>query len=138
MRAREALRTCALMFSAIALVACATPVVYGPMAENNGYGYSDLRNADGSHTIRVVATNAQQAHEFWDRRAAEICGGTSYRKNIFRAHIPVVTQHGYATGPNGYGGSYAQDVYGALVMEGYLHCQPTSAAEAQSAPPPQQ
>lgn len=119
------------------LLGCVTPT-YGPIgAENSGFGYSDMRNADGSHTIRVVAMSSVQAHEFWDRRANELCGGPNYRKNIFRAEIPVVSYTGYATGPNGYGGgSYTQDQYGALVMEGYLHCEaPAATAEAEAPAP---
>lgn len=135
-----------------ALLGCVTPIAYGPMsAESRGFGYSDMRNADGSYTVRVVAGSGAQAHEFWDRRAAELCGGANFRKNIFRAHIPVVTYTGYASGPYGYGGSYTQDAYGAPILEGYLHCEgdaetPTAASEPPAAPaapseaqqPPQQ
>jgi hypothetical protein len=124
-----AARVGAIVVSACALVGCIT-AEYGQIGtKGSPYGYSDLRNADGSYTIRVVAMHAAQAHEFWDRRAAEICGSASFRKNIFRAEIPVVTQSGYVSGPNGYGGSYTQDVYGNLIMEGYLHCE----GEAQAA-----
>src|SRR5688572_8921596 len=123
-------RVAALAICGLTLAGCIT-ATYGPIgAENSyGYGYSDLRNADGSYTIRVVATTAPQAHEFWDRRAAELCGSPNFRKNIFRAEIPVVTVSGYAAGPNGYGGSYVEDRYGSLILEGYLHCE----ADAQTA-----
>lgn len=114
---------------ALALTACATPVVYGPMAAN-GFGYSDMQNADGSYTIRTVTLTSVQAHEFWDRRAAELCGGPNFTKNIFRAEIPVVTTTGYAAGPNGYGASYTQDAYGALIMEGYARCRASADAGA--------
>lgn len=115
---------------ALALPSCVTPIVYGPIsAESAGYGYTDTQNADGSHTIRVVAANAGQAHEFWDRRAAELCDGPPARKSIYRAEIPVVTYTGYAPGPNGYGGSYSEDRYGALIMEGLAHCEAASDAE---------
>ena len=124
---------------ALVLSACATPVVYGPMAAN-GFGYRDMQNADGSYTIRTVTLTSAQAHEFWDRRAAELCGGPNFTKNIFRAEIPVVTTTGYAAGPNGYGASYTQDAYGALIMEGYARCQPsvdanTAPAEAEAVAP---
>ncbi|MGQ0532826.1 MAG: hypothetical protein ACT4OF_09090 [Caulobacteraceae bacterium] len=128
----------ALAIGAMALLGCATPIAYGPIGENGGFGYSEARNADGSYTVRVVSVSAQQAHEFWDRRAAELCGGSNFRKNIFRAEIPVVRYTGYAPGPNGYGGSYTEDRYGSLILEGYLHCdgdaQATVAEQTPAAP----
>lgn len=131
---REAVgRICALAICGLTLLSCATPVTYGPIGAT-GFGYSDARNADGSYTVRVVSVSQAQAHEFWDRRATELCGGADYRKNIFRAEIPVVSYSGYASGPNGYGGSYTEDRYGALVLEGYVHC----ATEAQTIEPGQQ
>lgn len=126
-----------LAVGGLALLGCVTST-YGPIgAENSAFGYSDMRNGDGSHTIRVVAMSAAQAHEFWDRRASELCGAPNYRKNIFRAEIPVVSYTGYATGHNGYGGgSYTQHQYGALVMEGYLHCEAPAATAVAEAPAP--
>lgn len=127
----SAARAIALAVGVSVLAGCMTPVEYGPIGgENGGFGYSDTRNADGSYTIRVVLPYAAQSHEFWDRRATELCGGPNYRKIIYRAHIPVVTTTGYAAGPNGYGSSYTQDVYGAPVLEGYARCNeaPTEAA----------
>lgn len=125
----------AAALAAATLTGCIT-AEYGPLGEKSPYGYSDMRNTDGSYTIRVVSLNAQQAHEFWDRRAAEICGSTNFRKNIFRAEIPVITTTGYASNPYnpGYGGSYTQDAYGALVMEGYLHCEGETAVAAEDSP----
>jgi len=124
------------LLAASVLAGCIT-AEYGPISANGGYGYSDARNADGSYTIRVVAMHAAQAHEFWDRRAAELCSGATYRKNIFRADIPIVTQTGYASNPYNpaYGGSYTQDAYGPLIMEGYAHCE-APAAQAASEPAP--
>ncbi len=130
-----------------AVVGCIT-AEYGPIGtKGSPYGYSDMRNADGSYTVRVVALHAAQAHEYWDRRAAELCGGPNFRKNIFRAEIPVITTTGYAANPYnpGYGGTYTQDVYGAPVLEGYAHCEnepaqaaaveaPAAPADAQAAP----
>lgn len=120
---------------ACALAACVTAPVYGPLAES-AFGYRDQRNADGSYTVLVVAPNGAMAHEFWDRRAGELCGGATYRKNIFRAEIPVVSQSGYAVNPYNpsYGGSYTVDAYGALQLEGYLHCAPTAADAVAPAP----
>jgi hypothetical protein len=129
-------RFVALAASAGALAGCVTPQ-YGPIGDKSPYGYSDAHNADGSYTIRVVATTAAQAHDYWDRRAAELCGGPHFRKNIFRAEIPVVSYSGYATGANGYGGAYTEDRYGDLVLEGYLHCETESADQAAERSPDQ-
>jgi len=130
-----AARIGALAVTAFALSGCVTPPTYGPIGSaDNQYGYRDRQNPDGSHTILVVAAGAAQAHEFWDRRAEEICGSASYDKNIFRAEIPVVTTTGYAS--NGYsGGSYVQDVYGAFTMEGLLRCTDASAPSGTDAAP---
>ena len=131
-------RIAAWAIGACVLAACATPIVYGPIGANSGYGYRETRNSDGGYTVRVVAASPVMAHEFWDRRASELCGGPHFRKNIFRAEIPVVTVSGYAPGPNGYGGSYTEDRYGALVMEGYLYCEnepPTAEATDTTAAP---
>jgi hypothetical protein len=130
-------RAIAVLAGLCTLAACITNE-YAPIGtKGSPYGYTDLRNADGSYMIRVVALHATQAHEYWDRRAAELCGNTSYRKNIYRAEIPVVTTSGYASNPYNpaYGGSYTQDVYGALIMEGYLHCE-AEAAQAEPASEP--
>jgi hypothetical protein len=128
-------RALAVLAGLCTVAACVT-AQYGPIGtKGSPFGYSDMRNTDGSYTIRVVAMQATQAHEYWDRRAAELCGNANYRKNIFRAEIPVVTTTGYAANPYnpGYGGSYTQDAYGALIMEGYLHCDAEAAAPAQPA-----
>jgi hypothetical protein len=127
---RAAVRAYAIALSGLALLGCVTPIAYGPIGPS-AYGYSEVRNPDGGYTVRVVAVSPAQAHEFWDRRAAELCGASNFRKNIFRAEIPVVTYTGYVTGPNGYGGSYTADQYGALILEGYLYC----AADAPTEPP---
>ncbi|KAF0179894.1 MAG: hypothetical protein IV086_11975 [Hyphomonadaceae bacterium] len=136
MRLDSAARAAGAALVGLALAACATPPpVYRPIGPKTALGYRDTPNADGSHTVLVVALTAATAHEFWDRRAHELCGET-FHKNIFRAEVPVVTVHGYAS--NGYsGGSYAVDQYGLLHLEGYLRCE-TAAATAEpavSAPP---
>lgn len=120
---------------ALLLAGCATPIVYGPISETSAFGYRDTRNADGSYTVLVVAASAAMAHEFWDRRAHELCG-EDFTKNIFRAQIPVYSYTGYAS--NGYsGGAYTEDRYGAFNLEGYLHCGAGEASpEATTAPTP--
>ena len=129
----------ALAVVALGLVGCVTPPTYGPIGHvQNQYGYRDNPNADGSHRILVVAASSPMAHEFWDRRAAEICGGTTFEKNIFRAQRPVVTTTGYASNAfnPAYGASYQQDAYGDFIMEGYLRCTDAQspAADADAAP----
>jgi hypothetical protein len=118
----------------LGLVGCVTPPTYGPIGHvENQYGYRDSQNADGSHTILVVAASPPMAHEFWDRRAAEICGSTTFDKNIFRAQRPIVQVSGYVSNGYGGGGSYTQDAYGDFIMEGYLRCE-AAAASADAAP----
>ncbi len=112
------------VLTSLALTACATPIVYGALAAGSGFGYRDTPNTDGSHTILVVAPSSAMAHEFWGRRAQELCNGPNFTKNLFRAEIPVVTASGYAVNAYNpaYGGSYTVDVYGAFHLEGYLRC----------------
>lgn len=134
-----AARVCVLAV-ALGVAGCVTPPTYGPIGHvENQYGYRDSENADGSHTILVIAASAPMAHEFWDRRAAEICGGGPLQKNIFRAQRPIVTTTGYAANPYGGGASYTQDMYGDFIMEGYLRCEaapaPSDGAEEQQGAP---
>lgn len=137
MRGHKPIRAKAgLALASLILAACAAPVVYGPIGaeKSGGFGYRDARNPDGSYTVLVVAPTPDLAHQFWDTRAAEICGGTHYRKNLFRADIPIVQYRGYAS--NGYtGGSYTVDQYGALQLEGYLRCNSDGDAPLPDAPP---
>jgi len=134
---QTATRASAFAVCALAVAGCVTPPTYGPIGQfQNQYGYRDNANADGSHRILVVAASSPMAHEFWDRRAAEICGSTTFEKNIFRAQRPVVTTTGYA--PNAfnpaYGASYQQDTYGDFIMEGYVRCTDAQAPAADAAP----
>jgi hypothetical protein len=134
-RVLAAVRMSALAVTAFALASCVTPPSYGPIGHvKNQYGYRDSENADGSHTILVVAASAPMAHEFWDRRAAEICAGAEVQKNIFRAQRPVVTTTGYASNGMGGGGTYQQDTYGDFFLEGYLRCGVATAAVSDEAP----
>lgn len=111
MRMRQRLQTAGLAGVCVLLGACMT-VEYAPMADQNGFGYRDHRNDDGSYTVLVVLpehANPAQAREFWDMRAAEICPD-GYRHNIFRAERPTVYYDHYGGRPGGY------------IVEGYLHC----------------
>jgi hypothetical protein len=122
-----------MLAGALLMCACATPIVYGPIdGSKTGFGYSDQTNADGGYTVRVVASSPAQAHEFLDRRAAELCHSSYFRKNIFSAQMAVEQYSGYASGPNGYGGSYTSYRYGAPVLQAYVYCD---AATSETAPP---
>lgn len=118
------------------LTGCVTPPAYGPIGHvENQYGYRDNANADGSHTILVVAATPPMAHEFWDRRAAEICGATVFHKNIFRAQRPTIQAQGYAVSALN-PVNYTNDVYGDFIMEGYLRCQSAPEPPNQTADAP--
>lgn len=127
----------AIAAAALVLAGCATPAAYGPLGPDAPYGFSDHPNADGSHTILVVADSAPNAQAFWDQRATEICGSAAFQKNIFRAQRPVETTTGYTTGPYGGGNSYQEDQYGAFYLEGYLRCAGGRDATAAPADVPQ-
>jgi len=129
------------LLAPLALAGCITPVTYGAIGADSAYGYRDRQNADGSYTLLAVAPSAPMAHQFWDQRAQELCGGTNFHKNIFRAEIPVVTYTGYVSNAYGGGGSYSEDRYGGFYLEGYLRCggeeAPTTEPAAVDAPPAQ-
>jgi|SRR6185295_1834350 len=118
-------RTIVLAIAGLVLTACLGPLKYGPMAENNGLGYRDRQNPDGSYTVLVIANDSATAHQFWDRRAQELCGSANFHQNIFRAEVPVVRRSGYATNAYNpsYGGAYTEDVHGSFYLEGYLRCE---------------
>lgn len=111
----------ALAIGACAALSGCASLEYAPMSEQNGFGYRDSINADGSYTIQIVLPehgSAQTAHAYWDRRAGELCGGEAYRKNIFRAERPTVHYDYYGGRPGGF------------ILEGYLHCAADGAAPA--------
>jgi hypothetical protein len=118
-------RMMVLALAGLLLAGCLGPLKYGSLADNNGLGYRDTQNPDGSYTILVIAYDPTTAQQFWDRRAQELCGGTNFHKNIFRAEVPVVRYSGYASNPMNptYGGSYSEDRHGNFYLEGYLRCQ---------------
>ncbi|MDQ3125609.1 MAG: hypothetical protein M3Q74_08400 [Pseudomonadota bacterium] len=69
---------------------------YASMGGSGGspYGYSDVVNADGSHTIRVLlpasTLEPQNAYVYWNRRAAEICGGPPAGTTLHTAQRAVI------------------------------------------------
>jgi len=112
---------------------CATDPGYVRMGGEGGspYGYSDLENADGGHTVRVVlpsgSVNPQNAYAYWNRRAEELCGGPPARKTIYTADRAIIFVDARS----------AQAVRGDYVLEGYVWCAvPTAPAQAAAAATP--
>lgn len=95
------------------------------------YGYSDVLNADGSHTIRVLLPASipepQNAYVYWNRRAEEICGGPPAGTTLHTAQRAVIFVDARS----------AQAVRGDYFLEGLARCAPsrnTLAASATEAP----
>lgn len=113
-------------FVAVGLVAvcglgaggCVSDPGYVAMGEPGGspYGYSDVLNADGSHTIRVLlpasAPDPQNAYVYWNRRAEEICGGPPASKTLHTAQRAVIFVDARS----------AQAVRGDYYLEGLARC----------------
>ena len=100
------------------LVGCATPIEYGSAEANRGFGYSQSIATDGSIILKIHAPTAlgsKTAFDWWDRRAAEICGDSKVVKNIYSAIRPTVTYESYGGMP------------GDFLIEGYLKCDPPRA-----------
>lgn len=120
----------AIILGTSVLGACVSAPTYGPIGapKSNGMGYKDTLNTDGSYTLLVVMSSDYGAHQFWEKRATELCAGSEYSKNIFRAQRPVDNYTGYVS--NGYsGGSYTESRYGAFYLEGYLRCSNRAASK---------
>lgn len=75
------------VLASLGLAACVTDPGYGPIdaAQKRHFGYVDMPNSLGGHTIRVVVppnvSDPRVAFERWERRAAELCPD-GYRKEI--------------------------------------------------------
>jgi len=91
------------------LTACVS-LEYGPMGPDRPYGYKETKREDGSYVLLIQHPDGKKAYEFWDRRAAELCGSKIYEKNIFRAIRPTIAVPGYSATP------------GMPILEGYLTC----------------
>ena len=123
-----------ILIASVALSACATPLTYGPVSEmkpKRYFGYSETRASDGRYTVRVLLPEngtSTMAFEWWERRAAELCGPAKYQKTIYRAERPTVHYDNYGGRPGGY------------ILEGYVNCDtpPAPATEpvAPSEPAP--
>lgn len=118
-----------LVCAALGATACATDPGYVAMGASGGspWGYSDVLNADGSHTIRVVlpsfARDPQDAYVYWNRRAEEICGGPPAGKTLHTAERAIVFVDARS----------AQAVRGDYVLEGYARCGPPAETAAAAA-----
>jgi len=119
-----------LAIGGLTLTGCTVkPPAYAMIGSKEGgiYGYADTVTPDGGRLVRVVlpATFAtpQMAHDFWDRRALEICGHADYRKNIFAAYRPTLRYDHYGGRP------------GDFNLEGLLYCDGQTVTAADSAQP---
>jgi hypothetical protein len=105
-----------LAAASLLLSGCVAAAVYGPIAPDQPFGYSERQREDGTYILSAVHPDSEQAMAYWDKRAAELCGSSDYVKNIYRAVRPTMM------GP--YGGTP-----GVAVFEGTLTC-----AQQQPAP----
>jgi hypothetical protein len=115
----------ALGFASAFLVGCATTQAdyYKPISESGRYGYSERLSDDGNYVLTVTVPTGGEANrlpfEIWDRRAAVLCGGTTFEKNVYKASRETVNAPGaYVYGGVGMGGGRA----GAFTVEGQLTC----------------
>lgn len=103
------------------LAGCVSDPGYAAMGGPDGspYGYSDVLNADGSHTIRVLlpasTPEPQNAYVYWHRRAEELCGGPPASKTLHTAQRAVVFVDARS----------AQAVRGDYYLEGLARCGPS-------------
>lgn len=98
-----------LAVSLAGLAACVS-MDYGPMTGERPYGYAETKRPDGTYVVNVIHPDALLAMKFWDQRAAELCGSTSFVKNIYVASRPTVLYQYYGGMP------------GAATLEGTLTC----------------
>ncbi len=111
---------CSLLFASCAT---STAMDYKEVTAKERFGYKEVLQEDGSYILSVILPGAgpdrNLPFEFWDRRAAELCGEGQYEKNIYKAYRPTqVTQGAYVYGGVGLGGGAA----GAFTVEGKLTC----------------
>ncbi len=105
---------------------CVTDPGYAAIGGPDGspYGYSDVLNADGSHTIRVLlpasTRDPQNAYVYWHRRAEEICGGPPASKTLHTAQRAVIFVDARS----------AQAVRGDYYLEGLARCAASAGAPA--------
>lgn len=118
--------TAALLLAAgLTLGGCVTAPEYVRIDSATGkyWGYSDLRNADGGYTVRVVLpVGPDLAYDFFNRRADELCEGKTARKSVHTAVRPTMLYDHYGGRP------------GHFVLEGVVYCDaPAAPAPVQTA-----
>lgn len=88
----------------------------------NLWGYSDLRNADGGYTVKVVLPGgSDQPYEYFNRRADELCDGAVARKTVHTAVQPTMLHDRYGGRP------------GHFVLEGLVYCEAPTMLEPEAA-----
>jgi hypothetical protein len=108
------MRAALSLLVAASLGGCAT-IEYGPAGGKPMARYSYREDLVGG-TRYVLSIhgpgNAEMAvmQSMWDRRARELCGGSAFTKNLFRAERPTVHYSSYGGQP------------GAPILQGFLDC----------------
>lgn len=102
--------------AAVLLTSACVSLTYGPITPDQPYGYSETKRADGSYILRVIHPVSAEAMAFWDKRAEELCGSSTYAKNIYQATRPTLLYSTWGGRP------------GDVVLEGVLTCNATAAA----------
>ncbi len=115
-RARTLGKVTGSLLAFLSLAACATGHEYARIdpATKTYFGYRDTLNPDGTHKIIIFLPSTipdpKLPRQYWDRRAAEICGHSDYRSNIYAAMRQTLVYDSYG----GMAGNYT--------MEGTLDC----------------
>lgn len=112
------------------LCGCAsTAMDYQAKTSENPWGYEERVQEDGSYILSVSLPgllskgSSTLPFEYWERRAAELCGNGQYEKNIYKARRETLnTQGAYVYGGVGTGGGSP----GAFTLEGKLTCSTES------------
>lgn len=114
--ARTLCRVTGSLLVSLSLAACATGHEYTRIdpATKTYFGYRDTQNPDGTYRIIILLPSnipdPKLPRQYWDRRAAEICGQSDYRSNIYAAMRQTLVYDRYG----GMAGNY--------IMEGTLDC----------------
>lgn len=117
--------TLALGLAMVLLAGC-TSIEYGPLGgkERASYAYREQLTSPGHYILAIVGYGGDPAtvHSSWDRRAAELCGGTQYVKTLYRAERPTVRYDFRGGRP------------GVMELEGFLDCGADTASAHPTAP----
>jgi hypothetical protein len=104
----------------VALSGCAINTEY-KAADDKGFGFQERLLEDGRFVLiirhpAVGKEAAATARSYFDRRAAELCAGKSFEKNIFRAERPTIRTDSYGSAAPGW-----------FELEGYVKCAEANA-----------